>query len=85
MLCRIEQWRGGLPLDALEEVARAVSITQLSGARGSLLPQRGADPGPRPALPAGPSPRPDRRDRDRQHLAQPPLGDTREFQLQNPG
>jgi chemotaxis signal transduction protein len=26
-----------LPLDALEEVVRAVSITQLSGARGSLL------------------------------------------------
>ena len=26
-----------MPLDALEEVVRAVSITQLSGARGSLL------------------------------------------------
>ena len=37
LLVRIEQWRGALPLDALEEVVRAVSITQLSGARGSWL------------------------------------------------
>ena len=37
LLVRIEQWLGALPLDTLEEVVRAVSITQLSGVRGSLL------------------------------------------------
>jgi len=37
LLIRIEQWRGALPLEAVEEVVRAVAITPLSGVRGPLL------------------------------------------------
>lgn len=37
LLVRIDQWLGALPLDALEEVVRAVAITPLSGTRGPLL------------------------------------------------
>jgi purine-binding chemotaxis protein CheW len=37
LLVRIEQWRGALPLEAVDEVVRAVAITPLRGARGPLL------------------------------------------------
>lgn len=37
LLVRIGKWLGALPLDALEEVVRAVAITPLSGTRGPLL------------------------------------------------
>ncbi len=37
LLITIEQWRGALPLDAVEEVVSAVAITPLSGARGPVL------------------------------------------------
>lgn len=37
LLVRIERWRGALPLEAVQEVVRAVAVTPLSGRRGSLL------------------------------------------------
>lgn len=37
LLVRIGQWRGALPLEAVQEVVRAVAVTPLSGRRGLLL------------------------------------------------
>jgi len=37
LLITIEQWRGALPLNAVQEVVSAVAITPLSGARGPVL------------------------------------------------
>lgn len=37
LLVRIEQWCGALPLEAVQEVVRAVAVTPLSGRRGPLL------------------------------------------------
>lgn len=37
LLIRIEQWRGAMPLEVIEEVVRAVAVTPLSGVRSPLL------------------------------------------------